>query len=240
MIDAIKFKNVSFGYDDKAILEDINLNINQGDYIGIVGPNGSGKSTLLKLIINELNPTKGNIKILNKDIQSFKNWEKIGYVSQKSNSFISSFPATVTEVVAMDLSSKVGLFKKIKKRHIDEVYEILKLVGIYNLKDKLIGSLSGGQQQKVFICRALMKNPKILILDEPTVGIDISGQREFYNILKYLNEKLNLTIVIVSHDLFIVKEEVKKFAVLKEKHIKIIDNTDENTTRNALLEIFNI
>ncbi|MGL5693408.1 MAG: metal ABC transporter ATP-binding protein [Peptostreptococcaceae bacterium] len=240
MVDVIKFKNVSFGYDDKAILENISFNINQGDYVGIVGPNGAGKSTLLKLIIHELNATKGSIKILNKDIQNFNNWENIGYVSQKSNSFVSSFPATVTEVVAMDLASKIGLFKKIKKKHIEEVYKILKLVGIYNLKDKLIGSLSGGQQQKVFICRALMRNPKILILDEPTVGIDVNGQKEFYEILKYLNEELSLTIVIVSHDLFIVKEQVKKIAVINEKHIKVIENINEHETKDTLLEIFKL
>ncbi|SCH03685.1 metal ABC transporter ATP-binding protein [Romboutsia sp. 1001713B170207_170306_H8] len=238
MVNIINFKNVSFGYEDKTVLENVNFNVNQGDYIGIIGPNGSGKTTLLKLIINEINPTKGKIKILNKDIQNFNNWEKIGYVNQKSNSFTSSFPATVTEVVAMDLAPKIGLFKRIKKKHLEEVYKVLKLVGIYEFKDRLIGSLSGGQQQKVFICRALMRHPKILILDEPTVGIDLNGQKEFYEILKKLNEKLNLTIVIVSHDLFIVKEEVKKIAVIKDKNIKVIDNIDDNVTKNTLLDLF--
>ncbi|QJA08982.1 metal ABC transporter ATP-binding protein [Romboutsia sp. CE17] len=240
MVDVIKFKDVSFGYEDKSILENVNFNINQGDYIGIVGPNGCGKTTLLKLIINELNPTKGKIKILDKDTTTFSNWEKIGYVNQKSNSFSTSFPATVTEVVAMDLAPKIGLFKRIKKKHLEEVYKVLKLVGIYELKDKLIGSLSGGQQQKVFISRALMRNPKILILDEPTVGIDLNGQKEFYEILKRLNENLNLTIVIVSHDLFIVKEEVKKIAVLKNKNIKVIDNIDNDLTKSTLLDLFEI
>lgn len=240
MIDVIKFKDVSFGYEDKTILENINFDIYQGDYIGIIGPNGSGKTTLLKLIINELNPTKGKIKILDKEITNFNNWEKIGYVNQKSNSFSTSFPATVTEVVSMDLAPKIGLFKKIKKKHLEEVWNVLKLVGIYDLKDKLIGSLSGGQQQKVFICRALMRNPKILILDEPTVGIDLNGQKEFYHLLKTLNESLQLTIVIVSHDLFLVKEEVKKLAVIKNKGIKVIENIDDELTKNTLLDLFDI
>ena len=240
MVDVIKFRDVSFGYEDKCILENVNFNIYQGDYIGIVGPNGSGKTTLLKLIINEINPTKGKIKILDKEITNFNNWEKVGYVNQKSNSFSNSFPATVTEVVAMDLAPKIGLFKKIKKKHLKEVWNVLKLAGIYDLKDKLIGSLSGGQQQKVFICRALMRNPKILILDEPTVGIDINGQKEFYHLLKKLNESLNLTIVIVSHDLFIVKEEVKKLAVIKNKNIKVIDNRDDELTKSTLLDLFDM
>ena len=140
----------------------------------------------------------------------------------------------------MDLAPKIGLFKKIKKKHLEEVWNVLKLVGIYDLKDKLIGSLSGGQQQKVFICRALMRNPKILILDEPTVGIDINGQKEFYHLLKKLNESLNLTIVIVSHDLFIVKEEVKKLAVIKNKNIKVIDNIDDELTKSTLLDLFDM
>ena len=240
MVDVIKFRDVSFRYEDKCILENVKFNIYQGDYIGIVGPNGSGKTTLLKLIINEINPTKGKIKILDKEITNFNNWEKVGYVNQKSNSFSTSFPATVTEVVAMDLAPKIGLFKKIKKKHLEEVWNVLKLVGIYDLKDKLIGSLSGGQQQKVFICRALMRNPKILILDEPTVGIDINGQKEFYHLLKKLNESLNLTIVIVSHDLFIVKEEVKKLAVIKNKNIKVIDNIDDELTKSTLLDLFDM
>lgn len=240
MVNIINFKNVSFGYEDKTVLENVNFNVNQGDYIGIIGPNGSGKTTLLKLIINEINPTKGKIKILNKDIRDFNNWENIGYVNQKSNSFTSSFPATVTEVVAMDLAPRIGLFKKIKKKHLEEVYKVLKLVGIYEFKDRLIGSLSGGQQQKVFICRALMRHPKMLILDEPTVGIDLNGQKEFYEILKKLNKQLNLTIVIVSHDLFIVKEEVKKIAVIKDKNIKVIDNIDDKITKNTLLDLFEI
>lgn len=232
----IKFNNVSFGYEEQTVLEGITFSINEGDYVGIIGQNGAGKSTLLKLMINRINPIVGNIEIEDKDIRNFKNWNKIGYVNQKANSFSSSFPATVSEVVSMNLCSKLGLFKKIKKKHIEEVNDILKLVGIYEFKDKLIGSLSGGQQQKVFIARELMKNPKILFLDEPTVGIDVNGQKEFYKILKELNEKLNLTIVIVSHDLFIIKEEVKKVALIKDKKIKIIEN-DNEISKNMMLEL---
>ena len=236
MENTIKFKDVSFGYDTNSVLEDVNFEVQEGDYIGIIGQNGAGKSTLLKLMINEIKPIKGKINILGEDINSFNGWEKIGYVNQKSNSFSSSFPVTVREVVAMNLVSKIGLCKCIKKKHLKEVDEVLKLVGIYEYKDKLIGSLSGGQQQKVFIAKELMKSPKILFLDEPTVGIDINGQREFYKLLKDLNENLHLTIIIVSHDLFIVKEEVKKVVVIKNKHIKIIKNSENDISKNRMLE----
>ena len=233
----MKFKDVSFGYENKTILENVNLDISKGDYIGIIGQNGAGKSTLLKLMINSISPIKGNIELLGNDIKNFNNWEQIGYVDQKSNSFSSSFPVTVSEVVSMNLASKIGLFKSIKKKHLEEVEEVLKLVGIHEYKDRLIGSLSGGQQQKVFIARELMKSPKILFLDEPTVGIDVNGQREFYRILKELNENLNLTIVIVSHDLFIVKEEVKKLALIKDRNVKVIENSKNEISKNMMLEL---
>lgn len=238
MKEVIKLNEVSFCYDKKVVLEDINISINKGDYIGIIGQNGTGKTTLLKLMVNELNPSNGDIQILGEDIANFNSWDKVGYVNQKSNFFSSSFPATVSEVVAMNLSSKVGLCRSIKKSHLKEVDQVLKLVGMYEYKNKLIGNLSGGQQQKVFIARELIKNPQILFLDEPTVGIDINGQKEFYKLLKYLNKKLKLTIVIVSHDLFIVKEEVKKIALMKNKNIKVIEKTKGDITQSMLLEFF--
>lgn len=239
MKSTIKFKNVSFGYDKNYVLENIDFEVEEGDYIGIIGQNGAGKSTLLKLMINELKPINGNIDILGEDINNFRNWEKIGYVNQKSNSFSSSFPITVREVVSMNLVSKIGLFKSIKKKHLKCVDDMLKLVGIYEYKDRLIGSLSGGQQQKVFIAKELMKSPKILFLDEPTVGIDLTGQKEFYKLLKNLNENLNLTIIIVSHDLFIVKEEVKKVVVIKNKNIEIIKKSKNDISNSMMLEFLN-
>lgn len=234
-MEAINFENVTFGYD-KTVLENVNLKIEKGDYIGIIGQNGAGKSTLLKLMINEIKANKGNIYIEGENINNFNNWQSIGYVNQKSNSFNSSFPATVREVVSMNLCAKYGLFKKIKKDDLKEVDEVLKLVGMYEYKDRLIGSLSGGQQQKVFIARELLKKPNILFLDEPTVGIDINGQKEFYNILKELNEKLNLTIIIVSHDILIVKKEVKKLCLIKDKNVIIHDSSISKSTLFELLE----
>ncbi|MGL4913868.1 MAG: metal ABC transporter ATP-binding protein [Romboutsia sp.] len=239
MKNTIKFKNVSFGYDKNSVLEDVNFEVKEGDYIGIIGQNGAGKSTLLKLMINELRPIRGKIDILGEDINTFHNWEKIGYLNQKSNSFSSSFPITVREVVAMNLVSKIGLFKSIKKKHLKDVDDVLKLVGIYEYKDRLIGSLSGGQQQKVFIAKELMKSPEILFLDEPTVGIDINGQKEFYKLLKELNENLHLTIIIVSHDLFIVKEEVKKVVAIKNKNIETIKKSKNDISNSMMLEFLN-
>lgn len=238
MEQIIKLKNVTFGYQDNIILNNINLDINKGDYVGIIGSNGVGKSTLLKLMLNEIKPLDGSVDIFGAPINEFKDWKKVGYVNQKANSFVSSFPATVQEVVAMNLSSKIGLFRSINKNHLKEVDRVLELVGMEENKHKLIGELSGGQQQKVFIARSLVNSPEILFLDEPTVGIDLSAQSDFYSLLSQLNKRLNLTIVMISHDISIIKHEVKKLVCLKCKKIDVYDNCRETVSKEIILDCF--
>lgn len=238
MEQIIKLKNVTFGYQDNIILNNINLDINKGDYVGIIGSNGVGKSTLLKLMLNEIKPLDGSVDIFGAPINEFKDWKKVGYVNQKANSFVSSFPATVQEVVAMNLSSKIGLFRSINKNHLKEVDRVLELVGMEENKHKLIGELSGGQQQKVFIARSLVNSPEILFLDEPTVGIDLHAQDEFYTLLSQLNKRLNLTIVMISHDISIIKHEVKKLVCLKCKKIDVYDNCRETVSKEIILDCF--
>lgn len=238
MEQIIKLKNVTFGYQDNIILNNINLDINKGDYVGIIGSNGVGKSTLLKLMLNEIKPLEGSVDIFGASINEFKDWKKVGYVNQKANSFVSSFPATVQEVVAMNLSSKIGLFRSINKNHLKEVDRVLELVGMEENKHKLIGELSGGQQQKVFIARSLVNSPEVLFLDEPTVGIDLSAQSDFYSLLSQLNKRLNLTIVMISHDISIIKHEVKKLVCLKCKKIDVYDNCRETVSKEIILDCF--
>lgn len=233
MDNVIQFRNVSFGYEEQWILKDVDLKIKKGDYTGIIGVNGVGKSTLLKLIMNQLKSDRGNIQILNQNIEKFNKWDQIGYINQKSNTFISSFPITVEEVVKMNLSSKVGLFKSIGKKYDKEINKALQTVGMEKYKKSLIGNLSGGQQQRVFIARAIVNSPSILLLDEPTVGIDINGQNELYKLLKELNEKLNLTIIIVSHDISIIKKEVKEIILVKDKNLK---KYNKNTSIEEILK----
>ncbi len=212
-------RSLYFGYDKNTVLEDINLSIYKGDYIGIVGPNGSAKSTLIKLFLNILKPNKGTIELFGKRIEEFNDWGKIGYVSQKSNAFNTSFPATVQEVVGANLYPKIGLFKALKKKHIDKVDEALRIAGIEEYKGRLIGNLSGGQQQRVFIARTLVSSPELIFLDEPTVGIDINSQEEFYKLMKKLNKEMNITIVMVSHDIGAITENVSKVACMGDKKL---------------------
>lgn len=215
----VELKDVSFGYDEKLVLEDIQLDVYEKDYLGIVGPNGAAKSTLIKLMIGILKPVKGSIKLFHQDIKDFKDWGRIGYVAQKATSFNTSFPATVEEVVGANLFPQIGLFKPIQKKHLEKVEQALSIVGMENYKNRLIGNLSGGQQQKVFIARTLASSPKIIFLDEPTVGIDVKSQEQFYQLMKKLNQEMGITIVMVSHDIGAITENVNRVACMGDKRL---------------------
>lgn len=199
-LDAIKIDNLSFAYHKQnPIFENLNLSIKKGQLVGIVGPNGAGKSTLLKLVLGLLTPKSGNITIIN---------EKIGYVSQRATSFNSGFPATVKEVISAPLKSKNAFFKKLTLTEESQIDKAMEFVGLTPLKNQLIGNLSGGQQQRTFIARALVSKPSILFLDEPFVGIDQVSQKTISSLLHSLNKKNGTTIIIVTHDLRWVEQEV--------------------------------
>lgn len=234
----VSIRNLFFGYRDKMILENINLDIYEGDYIGIVGPNGSGKSTLIKLMLNILKPVKGEIELFGQDIKKFNQWEKIGYVTQKSNSFNKKFPATVEEVVASNLYPKIGLFKPIKRNHLKLVHNALEIVNMEKYKSKLIGNLSGGQQQRVFIARALVNSPKVIFLDEPTVGIDIKSQEEFYKLLDKLNREMKITIVMVTHDVGVISDRVKKVACIGSGNLIIHDKNSKTSFQETIKKAY--
>ncbi|PLR76978.1 zinc ABC transporter ATP-binding protein [Bacillus sp. V3-13] len=222
----VKIDNVSYRYEKELVLEDINLQILKGSFLGIVGPNGSGKSTLLKLILGLLKPQKGEIFLFEKEISRFKDWQKIGFVSQKSNSFNTGFPATVFEVVASGLTKKIGMFRFMDKEDKLKVFQAVKSVGLEKFIKKNIGELSGGQQQRVFIARALVSDPELLILDEPTVGVDAQHVQAFYQMLGGLNKKLGITLLLVTHDIGTITDKVTHVACLN-KHLHFHGNTEE-------------
>lgn len=208
----VEVRNVSFSYGHGDILKDVNINIHKGDYLGIVGPNGAGKTTLLKIMIGLLSPDSGGVTLFGKSSDSFKDRSRIGYVPQKATSFDANFPATVQEVVLMGRYGKKGLFRKITPADKAHVKTALSHVGMWDKRSSLIGSLSGGEQQRVFIARALAAEPEIIFLDEPTAGVDSRTQDEFYALLKKLNQDLDLTLVLVSHDVERVVGEVMHVA----------------------------
>ena len=212
----IELKNVSFQYDYTEVLKNISFRVEEGDFLALLGPNGSGKSTLLKIILGLLKPKTGEIELYGQPSNQFKNRELIGYVSQKSNAFNSGFPATVLEVVKSGLTKKVGLFKRLPKDADELAHIALVSVGMEKFKHKNIGELSGGQQQRVFIARALVSEPKLLILDEPTVGIDHENVQAFYDMIAHLNKHHHITMILVTHDVDTVSDRISHVACLNQ------------------------
>jgi zinc transport system ATP-binding protein len=235
--EIIKINNVSFGYEKEDILlRDINFTVSKGDYIGVIGPNGSAKSTLLKLILGILKPIKGEISLFGQSINGFKEWNRIGYVSQKANSFNQQFPVTVEEVIKMQLSAKYGL-RGVKANQLNKkIEDVLDLVGMKEYGDRLIGNLSGGQQQRVFIARALVNKPELLLLDEPTVGIDSESESIFYNILEKLN-KQGISVLIITHDVGPICDNASKIACIVDKNLHLHD-TKDSLTKEHLKSIY--
>ncbi|WP_332646865.1 metal ABC transporter ATP-binding protein [Lysinibacillus sp. 54212] len=212
----IELKNVSFQYDYTQVLKNISFRVEEGDFLALLGPNGSGKSTLLKIILGLLKPMSGEIELFGQTSLAFKNRELIGYVSQKSNAFNSGFPATVQEVVKSGLAKKTGLLKRLPVDANKRVQKALEAVGMEHFAKRNIGQLSGGQQQRVFIARALVAQPKLLILDEPTVGIDHENVQAFYDMLAKLNEEQQITMILVTHDVDTVSNRISHVACLNQ------------------------
>lgn len=199
--NVVQVEKVGFRYDREMVLEQISFAIPRGDFLGIIGPNGSGKTTLLKIMLGLLEPTEGKVKLFGQSAHRLRDRSKLGYVPQTAGSVVRQFPLTVEETVAM-----VGGKK--------DIGEVLQLVGMEEHRRRLLSELSGGQQQRVFIARALATNPELLVLDEPTVGVDQEAQSQFYALLRKLNEEEKLTLVLVSHDIDVVAHEVKHLVCL--------------------------
>ncbi|EFM38652.1 ABC transporter, ATP-binding protein [[Eubacterium] yurii subsp. margaretiae ATCC 43715] len=201
MKNIINIENVSFSYGNFNVLNDINLKISKSEIVGIIGSNGAGKTTLIKLLIGSLSPDKGNIEIYGSNVKKICKSHTIGYVSQSQDKNKMVFPATVFEIVMMNLYMDIGLLRFPNKTHKQKVMEALKLVGMEEYKDKMIHNLSGGQRQRVMIAKSIVSMPNILILDEPTTGVDEASSKMIYELLQTLNKKLNLTIIMISHDI---------------------------------------
>lgn len=210
----VKLTDVSFTYGNSSVLKDITLTVQRGEFWALIGPNGSGKSTLIKILLGLLKPNKGQVELFGQPIASVDHKERIGYVSQKSNSFNNGFPATVLEVVRSGLTKKTGLFKRFTKADTEAAMSALREVDMDKFADRNIGELSGGQQQRVFISRALAAKPELLIMDEPTVGVDQKNAASFYAMLEKLNHEKRIAIILVSHEIDLVTDLASHVACL--------------------------
>jgi len=208
----VEIKDLDFAYDGETVLEDVNLTVRRKDFVAIIGPNGGGKTTLMKLMLGLLTPVKGTVSVDGKSPQ--ETLPCIGYVPQNVHTN-HSFPITAMDVVLMGKFDPKNRFSRSSAANRRDALAALERMEMAALADKKIGMLSGGQRQRVFIARALVAQPKLLLLDEPTASIDTKGQADFYRLLKELNR--NITVLVVSHDLLVVSRYVKSVACVNKR-----------------------
>ncbi|MFM1514943.1 metal ABC transporter ATP-binding protein [Helcococcus ovis] len=219
-MNIIEIKDLSFSYEKTEVLSNINFNIKENEFICLMGNNGSGKSTLLKILIGELKNYTGSIKIFNKELNTFNEWSKIGYVPQVDRNNITNFPISVREMILLNFYYDFNLFNLPKKRHLKLVEEVLHSFKIEHLADKNFNELSGGQKQRVMIAKAMVHSPELLIFDEPTVGVDAESKKVFYELIDHLHKFHNITIILVTHELDFSDKLIDRKLILKEKEIK--------------------
>ncbi len=226
MTPILELKDISAGYEHETILHHVDLKIFEHDFLGIIGPNGGGKTTLLKVILGLLKPFEGEV------IYAVPRQNLFGYLPQNSR-FDQRFPIDVTEVVLSGLMSEKGLYKPYSRSDKYKAWDLLEKYGMGAYKKASIGELSGGQMQRVFLCRAIISSPRILILDEPTTYVDSHFEKEFYAILEELNK--SLTIVMVSHDLGTICSYVKTIACVNRS----LHYHDSNRISEEQLQSYN-
>jgi zinc transport system ATP-binding protein len=235
--NVFRVDNLSFSYANRVVLKDISFDVQRGEFVGVIGPNGSGKSTLIKLLVGLLTPKSGSIEVFGKPLAEFRNWSRIGYVSQRATHFDISFPATVREVVSLGLVGKKGLFHRLNKADNDAVQKALADTGIQDMQTRVIGNLSGGQQQRVFIARALAQEPEVLVLDEPTIGVDPEAHQSFFLLMRDLHDRKGLTIILISHEVDVVMTEVTKLLCINQQII-FYGTPQQCLTDNCLVNLY--
>ncbi len=213
----ISVKNLAVKYGSQQVFSGVSFDVEKGDYVGIAGQNGSGKTTLIKSLLGLAKPEKGDVFIDGVALNKFNDWYKIGYLPQGLALSNYLFPATVKEVAALGLLSRKFFPKRINGKDEKKIMEVLGLLGIADIKDRLIGELSGGQQQRVFLAHALVSDPEILILDEPTTSLDPQIRESFFETLNNLNKEKKITIFLISHDIGYIGNFANKLLYLDEK-----------------------
>lgn len=211
----LEIKNLSFKYSDDLVLDDINFDVYRGDYIALIGSNGAGKSTLVKLILNQLKPLTGTVSFYTKN-----GLKDIGYVPQLSVPSSLEFPITVRELLSLALYPRNKGFRKLKSYDREKITSALNLVGMEKYKDRLYTELSGGQRQRVLIAKTLVATPEFLILDEPMTGVDRESKESLFHLLSHINIEHNITILMITHNLEEVEENVNKVFEIKDEKIR--------------------
>jgi zinc transport system ATP-binding protein len=210
---------ISFRYGSELILDSVSLKVHRGDFLALLGPNGSGKSTLIRIMLGLQKPDTGLVRIMGRNLSDFTAWDRVGYVPQKVTDLDPLFPASVKEVVAMGILPHKAWPRFLSPGDDSVIDEALDLMEMRRYKNRRIWALSGGQQQRVFIARALASQPEVLVLDEPTAGVDGATQERFYDMLENVNREKGVTMILVTHDIGVVTKHVNKVACLNQRLI---------------------
>jgi len=239
MSSVIEIKNLFVNYGQTEALQDITFSIEQGDFVGLAGPNGAGKTTLIKAILDLLPVSAGKIKLFGKEKENFNDWGKIGYLPQKFSTINALFPATVDEVVMLGLLSQKQFPKRMTASDQKKIDDILQELGIINLKKRILSELSGGQQQKVLLARALVSNPEILIFDEPSTALDPESRESFFQLIQKLNKQKRISIILITHDTVYIGKYANKLLYIDKNLIyfgKFSDFCREKITSSSFGE----
>ena len=214
--EVVEVRDLRVSVNHENILDDVNLKIQEGTFLGLIGPNGGGKTTLLKTILGLIRPDRGEVRVFGLPPDDHRNRGRIGYLPQRAYADL-TFPVSAFDVVLMGRYSRIGIWRRPTAEDRRRAMEKLSAVGMAHLRDRPIGHLSGGEQQRVFIARALASDPQLLLLDEPTAGVDTSAQQSFYGLLGELKKEYALTIVLVSHDIGVVPHHTDEVACLNRR-----------------------
>ena len=215
-MNMIEVNELGVCYRGMTVLKEVSFVVKKGDYVGIVGPNGSGKTTLMKALLGIL-PFSGSVYFHGKRFSEFITQHPLGYLPQKMSFLDQRFPATAKEIVLSGVYARKRFPKMLSHQDAEAADAIMNTLEISQLKDRPIGKLSGGQQQRVLLARALIQQPEILILDEPTVALDPQSREIFYETIQKLNQEQQVTILLVSHDMSSVGEFASKLLYLDRR-----------------------
>lgn len=217
MAQVLTVQDLYCSHGEVMALEGVSFEVAAGDYVGIVGPNGSGKSTLVRALLGLVPCRQGMVTLFKQSLASFTDWHRIGYLPQNMGPLNQAFPATVSEIVQLGLLAAKGLPRRIGRQDRQRVDAILEQLGIADLSRRLIGELSGGQQQRVMLARALVNQPDLLVMDEPTAALDPDIRDQFYALVSRMNREQGVTVLLVTHDTGVIGSHASRLLYLDKQ-----------------------
>lgn len=231
MSHLISFDNVTLGYGRTVVLQGLDFDIEDGELLGLVGPNGGGKTTVLRAVLEVLRPRQGVVRRHRPDL-------RFGYVPQRSQ-LDGHWPLSTLDVVLMGLYREVGLVRRPSKQHREEARQLLEYVELGSDVDRLFSTLSGGQRQRALLARALITRPDLLVLDEPTTGLDLAGTATFFEVVEDLQRERGLTVLLASHDLNAVANHVERVALVLPGAFRV-GSIEELITSEVLSDLYGV